>query len=124
MELLTTIVQQCYSVLLHKNMVLVLLIEQMFVTSMGNIYLELDLSCPMCISCQSVDGYVGSSGDTTPVFNGIWRQYNSLEFEDQMGEVSFDLDSVTVSVTERKLRLNGHQNLHKMFLHSITLMLV
>ena len=28
----------------------------------------------------------------------------TLEFEDQMGEVSFDLQAVTVSVTERKLR--------------------
>jgi hypothetical protein len=30
--------------------------------------------------------------------------YKELEFEDQIGEVSFDLESVTVSVTERKLR--------------------
>ena len=35
---------------------------------------------------------------------GTYRQYGSLEFEDEIGEVSFDLDSVTVSVTERKLR--------------------
>ena len=33
-----------------------------------------------------------------------FRVYNDLEFEDQIGEVSFDLQSVTVSVTERKLR--------------------
>lgn len=33
-----------------------------------------------------------------------YRQYESLEFEDEIGEVSFDLSSVTVSVTERKLR--------------------
>jgi hypothetical protein len=33
-----------------------------------------------------------------------WREYSSLEFEEEIGEVSFDLESVTVSVTERKLR--------------------
>jgi len=72
--------------------------------STGTVYLELDLSCPACISCTSVDGYVGSSGDTAYVWAANWRQYASLEFEDQMGEVSFDLQAVTVSVTERKLR--------------------
>ena len=41
-----------------------------------------------------------SYSDVTLVF----RVYDTLEFEDQMGEVSFDLTSVTVSVTERKLR--------------------
>ena len=30
--------------------------------------------------------------------------YETLEFEDAIGEVSFDLEAVTVSVTERKLR--------------------
>jgi hypothetical protein len=33
-----------------------------------------------------------------------FRVYSDLEFEDKIGEVSFDLESVTVSVTERKLR--------------------
>jgi len=33
-----------------------------------------------------------------------YRVYRDLEFEDEIGEVSFDLQSVTVSVTERKLR--------------------
>jgi hypothetical protein len=37
-------------------------------------------------------------------FTVTYRQYASLEFEDAIGEVSFDLESVTVSVTERKLR--------------------
>ena len=32
------------------------------------------------------------------------KEYASLEYEDQMGEVSFELQSVTVSVIERKLR--------------------
>ena len=32
------------------------------------------------------------------------KEYESLEYNDQMGEVSFELKSVTVSVIERKLR--------------------
>jgi len=32
------------------------------------------------------------------------KEYESLEYNDQMGEVSFELQSVTVSVIERKLR--------------------
>jgi hypothetical protein len=72
--------------------------------STGTVFLELDLSCPACITCSSVDGYVGSTGGTSYDMTATWRQYASLEFEDQMGEVSFDLQAVTVSVTERKLR--------------------
>ena len=72
--------------------------------STGTIYLETDLSCPACITCTSADGYVGSTGGTAYAWTAGWRQYNSLEFEDEMGEVSFDLQAVTVSVTERKLR--------------------
>lgn len=37
-------------------------------------------------------------------FSVSYRTYETLEFEDEIGEVSFDLQSVTVSVTERKLR--------------------
>jgi hypothetical protein len=74
----------------------------------GRIWLEVDLSCPVCADCDatSLDGYTGTtlmSGGTN-VFNAWYRRYESLEFEDQIGEVSFDLESVTVSVTERKLR--------------------
>lgn len=32
------------------------------------------------------------------------KEYDTLELEDQMGEITFELDSVTVSVIERKLR--------------------
>jgi hypothetical protein len=59
-----------------------------------------------------LDGYTGVtltaaqlSGSTN--FNPItayFKRYQELEFEDRIGEVSFDLQSVTVSVTERKLR--------------------
>ena len=81
----------------------------------GKIYLEVDLSCPACIKCDSVDGYVcsyfaggafttTSGGQTLTPLLASWYMYQDLEFEQNMGEVSFDLDSVTVSVTERKLR--------------------
>jgi hypothetical protein len=75
----------------------------------GCIYLELDLSCPVCPTCEaeSIDGYNGTLFETLDVadaFVAIFRRYEELEFEDKIGEVSFDLDSVTVSVTERKLR--------------------
>jgi hypothetical protein len=75
----------------------------------GCIYLEVDLSCPICADCDatSLDGYTGStiySGGSTDSFISFYRRYANLEFEDEIGEVSFDLESVTVSVTERKLR--------------------
>ena len=75
----------------------------------GVIYLEVDLQVPVCITCGgSMDGYTGStfSSDTATsnAFIGSYRIYKNLEFEDKIGEVSFDLMSVTVSVTERKLR--------------------
>lgn len=75
--------------------------------SNGDIYLEVDTSCPACISCTSVDGYVGMTGTSGAAnfdFRAEWRQYATLEFEEDMGEVSFDLQGVTVSVSERKLR--------------------
>ena len=75
----------------------------------GCIYLEVDLSCPVCADCNStsLDGYTGttiSSGASGTSFTAYYRRYANLEFEDEIGEVSFDLESVTVSVTERKLR--------------------
>ncbi len=72
----------------------------------GTIYIELDLSCPACIDCNSVDGYMGAFivDTNTPAFQGQYRVYQDLEFETELAEVSFDLDAVTVSVTERKLR--------------------
>ena len=75
----------------------------------GKIYLEIDLQVPVCITCGgSMDGYTGStfssSTATNNAFTATYRIYKNLEFEDKIGEVSFDLMSVTVSVTERKLR--------------------
>jgi len=75
----------------------------------GCIILEVDLSCPACASCgdDSLDGYTGSTIDgiaSATSFTAVWKTYEELEFEEKIGEVSFDLESVTVSVTERKLR--------------------
>jgi hypothetical protein len=81
----------------------------------GFIYLEIDAQVPVCVSCSNaatIDGYSGatltasswSGANANTVIKAAWRRYKELEFEDQIGEVSFDLESVTVSVTERKLR--------------------
>jgi len=83
-------------------------------TADGVMYLEVDLQVPCAVGADSLDGYSGSTfastaGDSASAnaevtFNVLYRIYDTLEFEDQIGEVSFDLQSVTVSVTERKLR--------------------
>ena len=72
----------------------------------GNIYIELDLAKTVAEQGGTIDGYVGvaSSAITLDGFKVAWAQYDSLELETEIGEVSFKLDSVTVSVTERKLR--------------------
>jgi len=74
----------------------------------GDIYLEVDLQVPCTVGQNSLDGYSGSTFSSTTgnnqAFTGTYRIYKNLEFEDKIGEVSFDLQSVTVSVTERKLR--------------------
>jgi len=78
-------------------------------TSAGEMYVELDLTKPACVSCTSgrIDGYVGAATGSTlsgGTFVVTWRQYATLELATEMGEVSFKLDEVVVSVTERKLR--------------------
>jgi hypothetical protein len=84
-------------------------------TPNGKIYLEVDLTHPVCVECGdgTFDGYIGAASGATGAISttlggtnlvATWRQYRELELESQMGEVSFELDSVTVSVTERKLR--------------------
>jgi hypothetical protein len=76
----------------------------------GFIYLEADLQRPCSIGANSLDGYSGltttiaASAAINTQFTTKYRAYREMEFEDQIGEVSFDLESVTVSVTERKLR--------------------
>lgn len=87
----------------------------------GKIYLELDLAKPVVQQAGTIDGYIGVAAseldaaidvqnpETTKenmknLFKIAWAQYDSLELETEIGEVSFKLDSVTVSVEERKLR--------------------
>ena len=76
----------------------------------GYIYLEVDAQVPCSIGSNSLDGYSGltttiaGTGAINTQFTTKYRAYKNLEFEDEIGEVSFDLESVTVSVTERKLR--------------------
>lgn len=71
----------------------------------GNVYLEVDLTKPVANSAY--DGFTGvASGNTIDAntFKIAWAQYDTLELETEIGEVSFKLDQVTVSVEERKLR--------------------
>jgi len=68
----------------------------------GLIYVTVDLT-----DYTPTSGFTGMdvpSGFTSTDITLQYRVYKDLEFEDEIGEVSFDLSSVTVSVTERKLR--------------------
>ena len=69
----------------------------------GIIYVNVDLQS-YSASAGFSDYEVAGSTLAKTDFLVTYRQYASLEFEDEIGEVSFDLESVTVSVTERKLR--------------------
>ena len=70
----------------------------------GIIYINVDLQAYNGVT-SGYSGYtVAGSTLAAADFVVTWREYDSLEFEDEIGEVSFDLESVTVSVTERKLR--------------------
>ena len=76
----------------------------------GKLYIELDLTKPAKKQGQTMLGYIGVDptqlADKQPddLFKIAWAQYDSLELETDMGEVSFQLTSVSVSVEERKLR--------------------
>jgi hypothetical protein len=75
----------------------------------GKMYIELDLAKPTIEQGKTIDGYIGVdpaklTGKPDEMFKIFWSQYDSLELETEIGEVSFKLDSVTVSVEERKLR--------------------
>lgn len=82
--------------------------------SAGDVYVELDLTHPVAANGTATDdGYVGITGQTGTLgltavtaadFTVSWAQYATLELETEMGEVSFKLDEVVVSVEERKLR--------------------
>lgn len=80
----------------------------------GKLYIELDFSKP----ATGGTAWMGAlaTGATGAIFTGTttdslgdnflitWAQYDTLELDDEMGEVSFELKSVTVDVQERKLR--------------------
>ena len=76
----------------------------------GVIYLEIDLAKPCREQGKTIDGYIGVDAEALKektaedMFMVAWSQYDSLELETEIGEVSFKLDSVTVAVEERKLR--------------------
>jgi hypothetical protein len=82
----------------------------------GTCYLDLDLTHPVgttatgaaAAGTATYDGYVGAVSSFTVTANSTftvaWAEYASLELETEMGEVSFKLDEVVVSVEERKLR--------------------
>ena len=79
----------------------------------GKIYIELDLTKPCKKQGKTINGYIGvdpsqfseiTEDALKQIFNIAWAQYDSLELETEMGEVSFQLTSATVSVEERKLR--------------------
>ena len=74
----------------------------------GKIYIELDLTKPCKQQGKTINGYIGIDPDPEKLanvkFDIAWAQYDSLELETEMGEVSFQLTSATVSVEERKLR--------------------
>ncbi len=68
----------------------------------GVIFLQIDMETYTAAAGYAAEVLAADINATD--LAGTYRQYGSLEFEDEIGEVSFDLDSVTVSVTERKLR--------------------
>ncbi len=76
----------------------------------GHMYIELDLTKPVATQGLTFDGYIGvdprsiNLANLDSLFQIAWCSYDSLELETEMGEVSFQLTSVDVSVEERKLR--------------------
>ena len=76
----------------------------------GKMYIELDLTKPCKEQGKTINGYIGIDPekghalDAATAFQIAWAQYDSLELETEMGEVSFQLTAETVSVEERKLR--------------------
>lgn len=74
------------------------------VDAKGVLYLELDLAKPTKADVKTIDGYIGVENVSADMFQVAWAQYDSLELETEIGEVSFELSDVTVAVEERKLR--------------------
>jgi hypothetical protein len=76
----------------------------------GKIYIELDFAKPTREMQKTEDGFIGvdptavTADNLSDLFQVAWAQYDSLELETEIGEVSFELSNVDVAVTERKLR--------------------
>jgi len=74
----------------------------------GKILLEIDLTKPTVQAGKTIDGFVGAKLDASAkvedLFACAWAQYDSLELETEIAEVSFKLTDVVVAVEERKLR--------------------
>ncbi len=68
----------------------------------GKIYLNVDFEIYDPASGFSAADFTNDLALANVVVS--YNTYDTLEFEEEIGEVSFDLQSVTVSVTERKLR--------------------
>ncbi len=70
----------------------------------------MNLAKPVTKIGTTIDGFIGvapaslAAADVPSKFQVAWAQYDSLELETEIGEVSFELSDVTVSVEERKLR--------------------
>lgn len=73
----------------------------------GKVYLEIVCEKPIRRAGETFDGFIGLD---PAVVNGglnlfgVWLQYDSLEYETEMAEVSFTLSSVTITAESRKLR--------------------
>lgn len=72
----------------------------------GKLYLELELIKPVRQQGKTLDGYIGidPAQAANLDFEVAWIQYDSLELETEIGEVSLRITSTTVAVEERKLR--------------------
>jgi hypothetical protein len=68
----------------------------------GKIYVSVDLQSYS--NTSGFSDFAVNTGFAVTDLTLTFRTYDTLEFEEEIGEVSFDLQSVTVSVTERKLR--------------------
>jgi hypothetical protein len=71
---------------------------QAIVDPNGNLVVVADLTYP------GVDGYSPLSATTAVTFTYEYKVYRDLEEDSEMAEVTFGLDSVTVSVETRKMR--------------------
>jgi hypothetical protein len=82
----------------------------------GTFYIELDLTQPNpnCDGCPTFDGYIGAASGTTfepEDIAFVWRRYDDLEYETEMGEVTFTIEKINVSVKPRKLRARWNPEL-------------